>query len=199
MHRQASDGWEFTKSKSILTRWSYGLCGRSSLPHGRRDELVLPLCYCFSHSPRQELCFTSFNFHMIFPPNCSSRTCLVSHLDTDNPSYSGASHVSIAPLFQTKQHVYYRWEFCWILCTVFLISWTLSALDGSLWQGSAHLEGSTLHILPTGETMTHLGKTRPCLGPSQCICSSAVLFQRLWSFSVGLWTSQKPSSPQAIV
>lgn len=79
---------------------------------------------------------------------------------------------------QTKQHVYYRLGLCCILCTVFLISWTFSAPDGSLWQGSTLLGGSTLHTLPTGEIMPHMGKARPLLGPSQCICSSILLFQR---------------------
>lgn len=73
---------------------------------------------------------------------------------------------------QTKQHVYYRLGLCCILCTLFLISWTFSAPDGSLWQGSALLGGSTLYTLPQGETMPHMGKARPLLGPSQCICSS---------------------------
>ena len=123
------DDWGFSKS---------GVCGhrgRSSLPSGHRDEPGVSSTGLSFNKQSQELCFIQHLLsHDFFPPNCSSRTGLVSHPDTEDLSYSGAFHVSTVPLFKRLRHkqktLYSRLGFCSILCIVFLISLTFSTLDG---------------------------------------------------------------------
>lgn len=97
---------------------------------------------------------------------------------------------------QTKQHVYYRLGLCCILCTVFLDFMDFQSPDGSLWQGSALL-GQHMHTLPRDHA-SH-GQSQATPGPLSVHLLLYCFVPKGVCFSVGPWTSQKPSSPQVIV